>query len=190
MPVVNHAMMGETAPSGLARFVATPENRGALCVIEYGGNDCDLDWARVCDFPDEPILAKVTLEDFAAALRGFVTAARERGMEPLLVTPPPLHARRYFATVTRGLDADRVLSALGDVEHIYRWQERYTIAMRQIAAELGCRLLDVRDAFLAQRHTEALMSGDGIHPSDAGHRLIADTALEAIHKRCGELILD
>lgn len=176
--VENHSMMGATVLEGYARFEPSTPTPRALCVVEFGGNDCDLDWKYVSEHADEPVRAKVELDVFADALRQFVQTIRERNMTPLLATPLPLHAQRYFAWVTRGLDADAVLHALGDVNHIYRWQERYAIAVRNVARETHCRVLDLRDVFLAQRDYEHLMCLDGIHPNDAGHRLLAEATLE------------
>lgn len=172
--VVDHSVMGATVTDGLCAFERTEPTPNALCAIEFGGNDCDLDWANVAAEPEKTFLGKVPLEKYRAQLETFVSSARGRGMHALLVTPPPLHAQRYFSWVTRGLDAMRVLKALGDVEHIYRWQERYTIAMRNVAARTRCTMLDLRDVFLAQPNYERLLCVDGIHPNDAGHRVIAD----------------
>lgn len=175
--VINHSIMGATVEDGLCRFTAAPPSQGAVCAIEFGGNDCDLNWAAVAKDPASPIAAKVPIPRFVQLMTDFVTLSRQRDMEPVLITPPPLHAPRYFDWVTRGLDRDNVLCALGDVEHIYRWQERYTIAVRRVAAATACRLLDVRDAFLATSHYENYLCVDGIHPNDAGHRLISQAVL-------------
>lgn len=43
----------------------------------------------------------------------FVQEVRKQGMEAVLITPLPLHAERYFKWVTKGLNADAVLAALG-----------------------------------------------------------------------------
>lgn len=179
LPIRNHSLMGKTVVEGLADFAAAPGADNALVALEYGGNDCDLEWTQVAQSPNMPLRPKVSLPDFSQALTAFVRSIRRRGMHPLLVTPPPLHGDRYFAWVTRGLNQDAVLSALGEPAAIYRWQERYTIALRQVAQAEGCPLLDLRDTFLAQRNYPSLMCLDGIHPNEAGHQLIADTVLEA-----------
>ncbi len=176
--VHNHSVMGWTVADGLAAFLQSAPAPGALCAIEFGGNDCDLDWPRVAAHPQEEITAKVPLPAYRQTLADFVAAARARGMRPLLVTPPPLHGLRYFRWVTRQLDGEAVLEALGgDVQHIYRWQERYAVALRDVATQTGCPVLDMRDAFLARRDYESLMCEDGIHPNEQGHQLIAETAL-------------
>lgn len=180
--VADHSVMGATVADGLTAFEHFEPVPNALCAIEFGGNDCDLDWAAVADNPDGAFDGKVPLMHYRELLSTFVARVRERGMYAVLVTPPPLDAKRYFQWVTRGLDQERVLQALGDVGHIYRWQERYTIAMRDVAARLGCRLLDIRDVVLAQPNYEQLMCLDGIHPNDAGHRIIAQAAVAALRQ--------
>ena len=175
MPVFNHSVMGMTAEEGLSAFLKSPPAPHTLCVIEYGGNDCDLDWAYVAEHPDEATQAKVPLSAFRQALQSWVDAARERDMLPFLVTPPPLHAERYFHWVTKNLNEQAVLHALhGDIHSIYRWQERYTLVMRDIATKTRCALWDLRDLFLAQADYSAFMCVDGIHPNEAGYRLITE----------------
>lgn len=182
--VVNHSKMGATTDDGLAIMEALPAVPGGMCAIEFGGNDCDLDWAYVAEHPQEPVLAKVPIHRFEDQLRRLVGLARDKQMQPVLVSPLPLHAGRYFAWVTRGLNAEGVLCALGDVQAIYRWQERYAIAVSRVSRELGTPLFDMRDVFLArQREYEALMCIDGIHPNDDGHRVIAQAAVEAARAR-------
>ena len=61
---------------------------------------------------------------------------------------------------------------LGDVQHIYRWQERYALAVAEIGSKLNCTILTLRDAFLVARDFKALLCVDGIHPSEKGHQLI------------------
>ncbi|MDD3334082.1 MAG: SGNH/GDSL hydrolase family protein [Eubacteriales bacterium] len=180
--VENHSVMGATILDGFKNFSSFPVVPDALCAIEYGGNDCDLDWAAVAEHPKDPIVAKVPLELYTQTLKVFVALVRERGMHPLLVTSPPLDAPRYFDWVTRNVNKQNVLAALGDVNHIYRWQERYTIALRQTAFDLECPLLDIRDWFLALNRYEDYICVDGIHPNDRGHRLIADAVLERARK--------
>ena len=175
--VENHSNMGATILDGLKSFVGFTPVPGALCAIEFGGNDCDLNWAYVAEHPQEAITPKVPLAVYRQKLSEFATLVRTQGMTPLFVTPLPLHARRYFDWVTRGLKRENVLKALGDVEHIYRWQERYSVAMRSVANALHCALLDMRDVFLAQPNYEELMCIDGIHPNNDGHRVIADAVL-------------
>lgn len=172
--VENFSVMGNTTEEGLKRMACQALRSGNLAVIEFGGNDCDLDWAAACEHPEVQQRGRVPLERFGENLRAMVRRVREGGMIPALVTPPPLVAQRYFEWVSRKLDGARILRYLGDVEHIYRWQERYALMIRRVAARENALLLDVRDWFLSQDRFTDLMCVDGIHPNDRGHALLFD----------------
>ncbi|HIS85723.1 MAG TPA: SGNH/GDSL hydrolase family protein [Candidatus Faecivicinus avistercoris] len=170
--VENFSVMGNTTEQGLRRMEGQPLKPGNLAVIEFGGNDCDLDWAAACEHPEVEQYGRVPLEAFGENLRAMVRRVRDGGMIPALVTPPPLVAQRYFDWVSRKLDKARILNYLGDVEHIYRWQERYALMIRRVAARENAMLLDVRDWFLSQARFTDLMCVDGIHPNARGHELL------------------
>lgn len=172
--VENFAMMGSTSQQGLARMDGQTLKSGNIAVIEFGGNDCDQDWVAASEHPEQPQCGRVPLERFGENLRGMVRKVRSAGMLPALVTPPPLVAQRYFEWVSRNLDAARILSYLGDVEHIYRWQERYALMIRKVAQQESVPLIDMRDLFLSQNRFTDLMCVDGIHPNGKGHALLYD----------------
>ncbi len=169
--------MGAIIRDGLRDLARCPDIQGALAVIEYGGNDCDLPWAAVAADPTVEHPPRTPLDTFRSQLEAFIRQTRERGAWPLLVTPPPLDARRYFAFVTQTLNAAAVETYLGDVQHIYRWQERYAIAVRDVAQQMNCELFDLRDAFLAERDVASFLCADGIHPNERGQSLIASAVL-------------
>lgn len=108
----------------------------------------------------------------------MVTRARQFGLKPILSTPIPVIADRYFEWISKPLDREKILNYLGAAEYIYRWQERYDIAVREIAAAAGVKLFDIRTRFLQERRIGDFMSIDGIHPNAKGHELIKDTVLE------------
>ncbi len=178
--VVNNAKMGATVLEGLERFSAVPAVEGALCVIEYGGNDCNLDWAYVAQHPEETPQASVNLDAFSGALETFIHTAEERGMKPMLITPLPLHAEKFFNWVSQGLNKEAILQAIGEVQNIYGWQERYANAVRNVAAKLKTPLLDLRDTFLANKEYPALICRDGMHLVDDGYRFLSDYLVRRI----------
>lgn len=178
--VENFAVMGSTSQQGLERMEKQALKPGNLAIIEFGGNDCDQDWAEACAHPEVKQQGRVPLAQFGENIRAMVRKVREAGMIPALVTPPPLVAQRYFDWVTKTLDKARVLSYLGDVEHIYRWQERYALMIRRIAQQENTRLLDVRDLFLSQDRFTDMMCVDGIHPNDKGHALVFESVNELL----------
>lgn len=170
--VRNFAVMGNTSAQGLARMEGQELTPGDIAVIEFGGNDCDLDWTAASEHPEVMQEGKVPLEKFGQNLKEMVSRVRAGGMIPALVTPPPLVSQRYFDWVSRKLDRAKILNYLGDVEHIYRWQERYALMIRRVAQRESAMLLDVRDLFLSQKHFTNLMCVDGIHPNEQGHELL------------------
>lgn len=176
-PIDNYAFMGCTSVSANERMTEERLRPGGSALLELGGNDCDMQWKEIARDPTLNHQPNVPLSQFKALLEQMVTRARAGGMRPALITPPPLDAERYFAWVTRGLNAGAVLDWLGDVQHIYRWQERYAMAVRDVAARTGTMLIDLRDAFLAERSVRALLCVDGIHPNERGHDLIYRTML-------------
>lgn len=178
--VENFAVMGNTSQQGLERMEKQELEPGALAVIEFGGNDCDLDWKGTSENPDVPQYGKVPLEKFGENLRAMVEKVRAAGMRPILVTPPPLVAQRYFAWVSKNLNPKRVLDYLGDVEHIYRWQERYALLVRSVAREMNIALVDVRDLFLAHPRMTDLICADGIHPNEKGHAMMFEGLKDAV----------
>ena len=150
-PIENHAMMGCTARKAAERMTDSQLTPGGIAILEFGGNDCDMPWREISQTPEENHQPNTTVEEFRRILSALVDRVRRGGMEPLLITPPPLIAERYFKWVTRNLDGEAVLRWLGDIQHMYRWQERYAAAVRDVALQKGARLIDLRDAFLEYR---------------------------------------
>ena len=179
----NNAQMGQTISEGLEQFRAAAAQPGSVTVIEYGGNDCDLDWDAVAAEPAVFHNGKTPLPLFRQALRSFITEARQRGQRPVAVIPPPLESERYYRWVCRGRDPQRILSYLGDVHHIYRWHERYANAVREAAYELCCPVIDLRTPFLDARDLPGLICLDGIHPNEDGQRLIAGAVADWLADR-------
>lgn len=181
LTLFNRSRMGCTVTKGLSLLKKDLQHAQTGCdaaLIEFGGNDCDYDWEQVALAPDAEHQPKTPLPQFVASLREMIQLVRQKGMEPVLMTLPPIHAQRYFDFFTRtGLSGENILHWLGDVQHIYRWHERYSLAVSRVAQECGCPLADVRDAFLAERDYGDLLCADGIHPNAKGHALI-ERALE------------
>ena len=178
--IQNHARFGATVVEGLADFLQAGSLAGNSVLIQYGGNDCNFNWEQIAESPRGVHSPKVPLELFEDTLHQFVKAVRAVGKQPILVTLPPLHAESFFYWVTQGIDADNVLKFLGDASHVYRWQERYSLAVLRVAKAAGVKVFDVRDAFLAADDFRALMCPDGMHPNLAGHALTAAAAERAL----------
>lgn len=180
--LVSFARFGATVGEGLRDFEEEETEPGGIVLIQYGGNDCDLDWQAVSDAPEVFHDGKTPLAEFGRLLRQFAQSARARGLSPVLVLPPPLYSRRYFEWVCQGRDEAAILQYLGDVEHIGRWHACYVEEIRAAAADTDSRLLDFYSPFLRAMNFPELMCRDGIHPSAAGQTLMAQTVLEILKK--------
>ena len=181
--LTSFARFGQTVRMGYEEFRAEDAGSmapGGTVLIQYGGNDCDLDWDAVSADPDHFHDGKTPLPEFGRLLRRFAREIRLRGLKPVLVLPPPLFSARYFEWVCRGRDREAILRYLGDVEHIGRWHAAYVEAIRGAAADTGSPVLDLNTPFLRAMNFPELMCLDGIHPSAAGQRLMADAVLETL----------
>ena len=180
VPFENLSRMGRTAPEALKAMLQMDARsfRDKLVVIEYGGNDCDFNWAAVARAPEAPHAPNTPVKQFTEALKSMAEHVRAAGGTPLLCSLPPLDPRRYLKWIVRdGLDEGSILSFLGVPERIYRWQEYYSTLVLKVAAEVNCRWLPLREAFLEAVRGEDVLCQDGIHPNDRGHRLIYEAAV-------------
>ncbi len=146
-------------------------------ILELGGNDCDYDWAQISREPGGVYDCKTPPDEFLTRYREAVDLIRSGGRVPILMTLPPVHSERYLRFICRsGLSRQNILRWLGDVDAIYRWQDRYSEMVEQVAQEEKTRLIDLRRAFpRSSRELEPLLCDDGIHPSRLGQKLIFDT---------------
>ena len=192
LQVMNRAKFGCTIDKGISIVRDTLKRKESMkyAIVEYGGNDCDLDWQAVSDRPDLFHDGKTPLPEFGRLLRTFAREARMRGLRPVLVLPPPLFSARYFEWVSRGRDREAILRYLGDVEHIGRWHALYVEAIRQAAADTDSPVLDFYTPFLRAMNFPELMCLDGIHPSAAGQKLMAETALNTLARRTVSVCAD
>ena len=81
-PIRNYAVHGYTVNQGLESFRNLKTDPGNICVIEFGGNDCDLDWDAVSQDPDRFHDGKTPLVDFMNLLKLFVREAKGRDLDP------------------------------------------------------------------------------------------------------------
>ena len=173
--LVNRSRFGCTIPKALDLIRKDSEKpiefeAGAYALLELGGNDCDYDWAQIAGDPKRDYDCKTPPAQFREGYRRAIDLIRSGGRRPVLVTLPPIHSERYLRFICRkGLSRENILTWLGDVDAIYRWQEMYSDMVTELARKEGAPLIDLRSAFLADDHTpEELLCTDGIHPSRCG----------------------
>lgn len=160
---VNHGISGHRVYD-LENRLALPEVaavRANVASVLIGINDT---WRRYDSSLRSPIA------DFQAALRRSLRILRDRGVRQLIVLEPFL---------------------LPVPEDRRAWREDLDPriqAVRECAVEAGAAFiaLDGRFAEAAARRPAAFWLPDGVHPSAAGHALIAEAWLERALERAGE----
>lgn len=185
-PVIvrNYSKFGCTVTKGmeLLRRHKDELSRYDYTVLEFGGNDCDYNWKEISENPEQEHQPKTPIRLFEQQYSQLVEQVKKSGSRPVLLTLPPIDAKRYFSWISRGLNAGAILKWLNDIEHIYRWHERYNLAVCRIAQESGVPLIDISSAFLEKHNYQALLCEDGIHPNESGHRLISGVIGKTIQR--------
>lgn len=178
LDVKNHSHFGYTAPKALASIDKTLSSdfKADLVLLEFGGNDCDFNWAEVSENPGIEHKPNTPFDDFVAAMQKMIQTLMDRGITPVLMSLPPIDSNRFFDWVTKpdNVDPDRVLSFIGDKDYIYRHQERYSLAITGLAYRYKLPLIEVREAFLKEKNLCDCLCTDGIHPNERGQQLIQE----------------
>lgn len=185
LDICNRSRFGCTirkAMSLIRRDSAERAEREEYAVLEFGGNDCDYNWEEISRAPYLTYDCKTPPEQFMESYREAIRLLRASGRTPVILTLPPIHAERYLRFICRdGLSKDNILTWLGDVDAISRWQEKYSDMVLRLAEQEGVRVIDLRGAFLHDGHkSEELLCADGIHPSRIGQRVIYETICSCV----------
>ena len=185
LTIRNKAHFGSTIGKALGlieKDCAETGAEGELALLEFGGNDCDFDWAAIAENPEGSYVSKTPPETFESCYRRAIRLVEESGREPIVLTLPPIHSERYLDFICRGgLKKENILRWLGDVDAIYRWQRMYSELVSQLALGEGVKSIDLRAVFLRDKHSpEELLCIDGIHPSRLGQSLIYETLSAAM----------
>lgn len=173
--IFNFARFGCTISMG-SKILTRHEdelNHFDYTILEFGGNDCDYNWSEIAEDPAGQHLCNTPISQFREKYIELIGRVLQSGGRPVLLNLPPIDAKRYFEWISRGLNGQNILTFLGDVEFIYRWQEMYSKAVEELAAENKIPLIDIRSEFLSKKDFSRYLCADGIHPNEMGHLLIS-----------------
>lgn len=176
--IVNRSKFGCTAPQGLEMMERDVES-GICCdtaLIEFGGNDCNFDWAAISAHPEETHLPATSPEEYLVSIREMARRLLRKGIRPMLMTLPPIDAEKYFRYLAGDkLNRANILRWLGDVQQIYRYQEMYSLMVEKVAMELSIQLIDLRSRCLAERRFfRDMLCEDGLHLTEDGQLFIGE----------------
>lgn len=174
--VVNRAKFGAPVTKGAALLSQDLSHNivAKYTLIEYGGNDCNFDWAAISAAPEAEHQPKTPLTTFRNTLESMVDLLLKAGSQPVLMTLPPIDAEKYLDAICaeEGCDREKILRWLGDTNMIYRYHELYSAAVSELAVRRNLPLVDVRTRFLDKFNYRDLISEDGIHPSGKGYSIM------------------
>ena len=187
--IANYGRFGSTVTVGEKILDRHLEQicRSDYTLLEYGGNDCDYNWKEIGLNPYGKHTPNTDLRTFSLVYKSLIDKVRNLGSRPVLFSLIPLVSDRYFAHVTREMDREgrqNVLEWLGgDTEGINNWHEIYNLQIFKLGIALDVPVIDITTVFLSKRSFGNYMCGDGIHPNEYGHRLIADTVCEHFDRK-------
>jgi len=180
--IENCSKMGATIKHGAAYLseYLKKDNDFFAAVIAYGGNDSDYNWRQVSEDDTAVHLPNTDLGAFEVTLWQMIELLKASEITPVLLTLPPISSIKYYRwIITRNnLNEENIMKHLGDIETIARHQELYNNIILKTAYQHNIRLVDVRKEFLNSPAYISLMCDDGIHPNEAGGKLIADTFIK------------
>ncbi|MGN0471106.1 MAG: SGNH/GDSL hydrolase family protein [Acutalibacteraceae bacterium] len=185
--IKNNSRFGCTAPKAeknLEQFL-NDGYRADLVLLEFGGNDCDYNWAEVSADPDSEHSPNTPLSKFIDSMHNMINLLIKHKIQPVLMNLPPISAEKYFDWITKpdNVNPDNVLHWLKEKYVIYRQQENYSHAIDNMAREYNIPLIDVREPFLEIRDYDNYLCVDGIHLNEKGQALMSRTIEDFAHAK-------
>lgn len=173
--IENYSKFGCTIEKG-SEILSRNIERGKtapIVFLEYGGNDSDFNWEEIAQDPNSEYSSKTPIQQFENKYVEMIKKLKANNVKPVLCNLIPVDSERYLGWICRsGLNKENILSWLGDVFAIYRYQEQYSRKIEEISFRENCDMIDLRGAFLKNRQIKGLYSFDGIHPSAIGQNII------------------
>lgn len=150
-------------------------------ILEFGGNDCDLNWSEISKDPSSDHLSHVPIEKFKNIYEEIIERIQALGSQPVLLTLPPLDSEKFFNWISKDLNKNNILKFLGnDINYISAWHESYNDMVHQLGCEFQIPVIDIRKDFLKVSDYTSFLCLDGMHPNEKGHRLIAKSLESAL----------
>jgi lysophospholipase L1-like esterase len=174
--VVNKGVGGHTTQDGMARFERDVlAEKPDLVIIQFGINDSTVNVWKTPPEAEPP----VSLKQYTDNLTAMVRKLKAQHARVILMTPNPM---RWTPDLLGYYGKKPYIPA--DPMGLNVTMRPYVEAVRTVAAAEKVELVDVFNLFIDYgevkgRKIDDLLL-DGMHPSAAGHRLVADALKEAI----------
>ncbi len=180
--ILNYACFGSTTTQGMKyinRYESEVKNTN-IAVFEFGGNDCDYEWAAVSADPLKQHNPKVTLDRFVRQYHALVERIKNFNIQPVILSMPMIDPDRFFESLSVGLNRDNILNWLGGkTMRLYQWHEMYNLELFKMANRIKVPIIDITTPFLEMVNYRDYLCSDGIHPNEKGHALIANALADS-----------
>lgn len=181
----NYSVFGNTIIKGQRKLNAIlgRSEKFDLGIIEFGGNDCDYDWGKIIENPNEQHSQKVPLKDFLSILKEMVLTLRNNQITPLIMTMPPLVNDFWFNHLCKNYEKEKILTFVKNNENkFYQNHEIYNLSLIEFAVKNKIQFVDMRREFLLQSDNRDFMCLDGIHPNQKGYELMGKIWINQLPK--------
>jgi lysophospholipase L1-like esterase len=88
LDIRNNSKFGCTIEKGCQQLQKAL-NKDSACdmvLLEYGGNDCDYDWAKVAENPEKEHLPHTDIHTFEKVYRKMLSMLKEHGVTPIMMS--------------------------------------------------------------------------------------------------------
>ncbi|HEY5561011.1 MAG TPA: SGNH/GDSL hydrolase family protein [Clostridiaceae bacterium] len=181
--IYNAGKFGSTISRGMTKLYSdvirkTPD----IVLIEFGGNDCNFNWAEIATNPEELHKPNTDIFLFKDTLIEMIKAFTSSNIKPILLTLPPLDPLKYFNWISKddSKSKENILNWLGSKDTLFNWHNTYNQVISEVAIYTRTPMIDIRGAFLKTSNYSKLLCSDGIHPNSEGHTFIAEILLSYI----------
>lgn len=157
---VNMGVGGDSTHTALPRFKNVLAAKPEIVFIAFGTNDAAIDMDKY-----------TPLEKYRELLGKYIDECRAAGAQVIVMTPPPVDDVKYL---TR--HDEEPFKPYGGPNGLVAI---YAAAAREVAAERKVLCCDINAAFSAKPNYASLLS-DGVHPTDAGYKLYAETVRKSL----------
>lgn len=188
--IVNKAKFGSTVNTGdksLSKNLNNAKDADYI-IFEFGGNDCDFNWAEISQDPEKEHKPNSTIQDFRKIYTKLIDQGKKIAKQVVLLSLPPIDAKNYFSKISEGLNPKNILKWMNNnVQFISDWHERYNLETFKMAIQNKVAIIDVTSRFLEHSDYSKFLCDDGIHPNEQGHMIIAEAIKEHVESRNIEL---
>lgn len=125
-------------------------------IILFGNNDCRLIGI------DKPL---VEIEDYKRTLTKIIEDIKQNNKVPIVSTLQPISDEGFLNTLRK------MRNFVKDISSPYEWHKSYSDAIKEVGNLTNTAIIDIHSALVNIK--EKILSKDGLHPNDFGHKMIA-----------------